>query len=126
MKKSASHEKKVRRKKEIDFTHDNIACDTKKWFSKTLVNIGLISQLAGAMQKETPGKQHSTVNELEQIHADISFYFFSGKEDVAEFRIARVKECMAVDERYGFTHPKESGEKIGYLVNMHSVSKFAE
>lgn len=46
---------------------------------------------------------------------------FSGKEDVSESRIARVHENVAVDEKYGFSTPKEPGEKVGYLINMHSV-----
>ena len=45
----------------------------------------------------------------------------SGKEDGAENRIARMQENNAVDEKYGFLPPKESGEKIGYLINMHTV-----
>ena len=48
-------------------------------------------------------------------------FFLSGKEDGAENRIARMQENNAVDEKYGFLPPKESGEKIGYLINMHIV-----
>lgn len=51
-----------------------------------------------------------------------SFLNISGKEDLAESRITRVNENKAIDEKYGFSVPKESGEKIGYLTNMHSVS----
>jgi hypothetical protein len=40
---------------------------------------------------------------------------------LAESRITRVNENKAIDEKYGFFTPKESGEKIGYLVNMHTV-----
>lgn len=46
---------------------------------------------------------------------------FRGKEDQAESRIIRVNENKAIDEKYGFSAPKESGEKIGYLINMHTV-----
>ena len=48
-------------------------------------------------------------------------FFYSVKEDLAESRITRVNENKAIDEKYGFSSPKESGEKIGYLVNMHTV-----
>jgi len=33
-----------------------------------------------------------------------------------------VHENNAIDEKYGFERPKESGEKIGYLINMHTVN----
>ena len=52
---------------------------------------------------------------------NFSVFFFSGKEDGAENRIARMQENNAVDEKYGFLPPKESGEKIEYLINMHTV-----
>ncbi|KAI9558619.1 hypothetical protein GHT06_015407 [Daphnia sinensis] len=47
-----------------------------------------------------------------------------GKEDQAESRITRVNENKAIDEKYGFSTPKESGEKIGYLINMHTTEIF--
>lgn len=46
----------------------------------------------------------------------------SEREDVSESRITRVNENNAIDEKYGFLRPKEGGEKIGYLINMHSVN----
>lgn len=48
-------------------------------------------------------------------------HIYRGKEDVSESRIARVHESNAIDEKYGFSSSKESGEKVGYLINMHSV-----
>ena len=54
-------------------------------------------------------------------NTNVNLLSFSGKEDLAESRITRVNENKAIDEKYGFTPPKESGEKIGYLVNMHTV-----
>jgi hypothetical protein len=54
-------------------------------------------------------------------NTNVNLLSFSGKEDLAESRITRVNENKAIDEKYGFSPPKESGEKIGYLVNMHTV-----
>jgi hypothetical protein len=54
-------------------------------------------------------------------NTNVNLLSFSGKEDLAESRITRVNENKAIDEKYGFSTPKESGEKIGYLVNMHTV-----
>ena len=48
-------------------------------------------------------------------------FFLRSKEGVAVSRIARVLENTAIDVKYGFESPKESGEKIGYLINMHTV-----
>lgn len=49
-----------------------------------------------------------------------------GKDDQSESRVRRVLDNNAIDEKYGFTVPKESGEKIGYLINMHTVKTFID
>lgn len=59
-----------------------------------------------------------------------SIFFISGysggdnsedKSNEASYRISRENDI--IDTKYGFDRVKDSNERTGYLINMHSVSK---
>jgi len=48
--------------------------------------------------------------------------YFSTKSAEQSYKISR--ENDNIDSKYGFDRVKDGTERTGYLINMHSVSKF--
>lgn len=44
------------------------------------------------------------------------------REETSEFRLRQVIENDVIDAKYGFERVKDSIERTGFLLNMHSVS----
>ena len=45
------------------------------------------------------------------------------REDTAEKRLQKSQFNDEIDVKYGFNRYKDPAEKIGWLINMHSVSR---
>ena len=57
------------------------------------------------------------------LFESMSFFFRQDESASTEARILRIQANALIDLKYGFDRYKEPVERLGWLINMHPVSK---